>query len=208
MFKKLHVMFVVLTIISHNIVPLCLHLKNVCMTKLVPLILLISQIHIHRLIILVGEIIQILVGGIIIIHNLHKHHLHKIFKMFSLMHHMCSPPWKNLEDTMHSFIRKQNAINNQNAQIFSDLKDILVKIAFVLIIQEKVWLWLGWKFSFFLNYECRSNFSKSIFQIRKSLCILIVNNIVLSDEWMHCVFQIFPGWWNIWCIRLNILKIL
>ncbi|KAK9190382.1 hypothetical protein WN943_018987 [Citrus x changshan-huyou] len=38
---------------------------------------------------------------------------------------------------MHSFIRKQDAINNQNAQTFSDLKDTLVKIAYALIIQEK-----------------------------------------------------------------------
>ncbi|KAK9208748.1 hypothetical protein WN944_001108 [Citrus x changshan-huyou] len=47
------------------------------------------------------------------------------------------PPWKNLEDTMHSFIRKQDAINNQNAQTFSDLKDALDKIAYALTIQEK-----------------------------------------------------------------------
>ncbi|KAH9697048.1 hypothetical protein KPL71_023441 [Citrus sinensis] len=47
------------------------------------------------------------------------------------------PPWKNLEDTMHSFIRKQDAINNQNAQTFSDLKDPLAKIAYALTIQEK-----------------------------------------------------------------------
>ncbi|KAK9211927.1 hypothetical protein WN943_001306 [Citrus x changshan-huyou] len=47
------------------------------------------------------------------------------------------PPWKNLEDTMHSFIRKQDAINNQNAQTFSDLKDTLAKIAYALTIQEK-----------------------------------------------------------------------
>ncbi|XP_052299939.1 uncharacterized protein LOC127903649 [Citrus sinensis] len=47
------------------------------------------------------------------------------------------PPWKNLEDTMHSFIRKQDVINNQNAQTFSDLKDTLAKIASALTIQEK-----------------------------------------------------------------------
>ena len=38
---------------------------------------------------------------------------------------------------MHSFIRKENVINNQNVQTFSDLKDTLAKIAFALIIQEK-----------------------------------------------------------------------
>ena len=38
---------------------------------------------------------------------------------------------------MHSFVRKQDAINNQNAQTFSDLKDTLAKIAYALTIQEK-----------------------------------------------------------------------
>ena len=37
---------------------------------------------------------------------------------------------------MHSFIRKQDVINNQNAQTFSDLKDTLDKIVYVLTIQE------------------------------------------------------------------------
>ena len=46
------------------------------------------------------------------------------------------PPWKNLKDTMHSFIRKENVINNQNVQTFSDLKDTLAKIASALTIQE------------------------------------------------------------------------
>ena len=44
---------------------------------------------------------------------------------------------ENLKDTMHSFIRKQDVINNQNAQTFSDLKDTLDKIVYVLTIQEK-----------------------------------------------------------------------
>ena len=47
------------------------------------------------------------------------------------------PPWKNLEDTMHSFIRKQDVINNQNAQNFFDLKDTLANITSTLTIQEK-----------------------------------------------------------------------
>ena len=38
---------------------------------------------------------------------------------------------------MHSFIRKQYTINNQNVQNFSNLKDILTKIAYALTIQEK-----------------------------------------------------------------------
>ena len=81
-------MFVFLMIISLKIVPLCVELKNVCMIKLMSSTLLTSQTHIHRLIIMVEEIIQILVGEIIIMHNLHKHHLHKIFKLLNLMHHM------------------------------------------------------------------------------------------------------------------------
>ena len=46
------------------------------------------------------------------------------------------PPWKNLEDTMHSFIRKQDIINNQNAQTFSNLKYTLAKTTYALTIQE------------------------------------------------------------------------
>ena len=46
-------------------------------------------------------------------------------------------PWKNLEDTMYSFFRKQDTINNQNVQTFSDLKGTLAKTAFALTIQEK-----------------------------------------------------------------------
>ena len=38
---------------------------------------------------------------------------------------------------MHLFIRKQDAINNQNAQTFSNLKDSHAKITFALTIQEK-----------------------------------------------------------------------
>ena len=38
---------------------------------------------------------------------------------------------------MHSFIRKQDVINNQNTQTFYDLKDTSNKIVFVLAIQEK-----------------------------------------------------------------------
>ena len=38
---------------------------------------------------------------------------------------------------MHSFIRKQGTINNQNAQTFSNLKDTFGKIASALTIQEK-----------------------------------------------------------------------
>ena len=38
---------------------------------------------------------------------------------------------------MHSFIKKQDVINNQNAQTFPDLKDTLAKIASALTIQEK-----------------------------------------------------------------------
>ena len=38
---------------------------------------------------------------------------------------------------MHSFIRKQDDMNNQTAQTFYDLKDTLVKIASALTIEGK-----------------------------------------------------------------------
>ena len=41
------------------------------------------------------------------------------------------PPWKILKNIMHSFIKKQDVINNQNAQTFS------AKISSALTIQEK-----------------------------------------------------------------------
>ncbi|KAK1553214.1 hypothetical protein Q3G72_031041 [Acer saccharum] len=47
------------------------------------------------------------------------------------------PPRKNLEETLHSFIEKQESINNQNAQTLTDLKDTLAKFASVITIHEK-----------------------------------------------------------------------
>ena len=47
------------------------------------------------------------------------------------------PPRKNLEETLHSFIEKQESINNQNAQTLIDLKDTLAKFASAITIHEK-----------------------------------------------------------------------
>ncbi|KAK0588942.1 hypothetical protein LWI29_007515 [Acer saccharum] len=46
-------------------------------------------------------------------------------------------PRKNLEETLHSFIEKQESINNQNAQTLTDLKDTLAKFASAITIHEK-----------------------------------------------------------------------
>ena len=47
------------------------------------------------------------------------------------------PPKKHFEDTVHSFIEKQESINTQTAQTLADLKDTLAKFASALNIQEK-----------------------------------------------------------------------
>jgi len=47
------------------------------------------------------------------------------------------PPRKNLEETLHTFIEKQESVNSQNAQTFADLKDTLAKFASALNIHEK-----------------------------------------------------------------------
>ncbi|KAK0601042.1 hypothetical protein LWI29_020785 [Acer saccharum] len=46
------------------------------------------------------------------------------------------PKFSHLE-TLHSFIEKQESINNQNAQTLTDLKDTLAKFAFAITIHEK-----------------------------------------------------------------------
>ncbi|XP_075473290.1 uncharacterized protein LOC142504291 [Primulina tabacum] len=48
------------------------------------------------------------------------------------------PPKKNLEDTLNSFIAKQESINTQTAQTMTDLKDTLAKFASALNVHEKV----------------------------------------------------------------------
>jgi hypothetical protein len=47
------------------------------------------------------------------------------------------PPRKNLEETLHAFIEKQETINTQNVQTMTDLKDALAKFIFILSFQEK-----------------------------------------------------------------------
>jgi len=47
------------------------------------------------------------------------------------------PPIRNLEETLHAFIEKQETINTQNTQTMADLKDTLSKFTFALSFQEK-----------------------------------------------------------------------
>jgi len=47
------------------------------------------------------------------------------------------PPRKNLEETLHVFIEKQDTINTQNAQTMADFKDTLTKFTYALSLQEK-----------------------------------------------------------------------
>jgi hypothetical protein len=47
------------------------------------------------------------------------------------------PPRKNLEETLHAFIEKQEEINTQNAQTMADLKDTPAKFTSALNFQEK-----------------------------------------------------------------------
>lgn len=69
------------------------------------------------------------------LHNFHNH-LSKINKIFKYAPYV-TPPKRNLEDTLHAFIAKQESINNQTAQTMTDLKDTLAKFAFALNIHEK-----------------------------------------------------------------------
>jgi len=47
------------------------------------------------------------------------------------------PPRRNLEETLHAFIEKQETINTQHAQTMIDLKDTLAKFTSALSFQEK-----------------------------------------------------------------------
>jgi len=47
------------------------------------------------------------------------------------------PPRRNLEETLHAFIEKQETINTQLAQSMTDFKDTLVKLTSALSFQEK-----------------------------------------------------------------------
>jgi hypothetical protein len=47
------------------------------------------------------------------------------------------PPRRNLKETLHGFIKKQETINIQNAQNMVDLKDTLTKFTSALSFQEK-----------------------------------------------------------------------
>jgi len=47
------------------------------------------------------------------------------------------PPKRNLEETLHAFIEKQETINTQLAQTMINFKDTLAKFTFTLSFQEK-----------------------------------------------------------------------
>jgi len=48
-----------------------------------------------------------------------------------------TPPRRNIEDTLHAFIEKQETINTQLAQSMTDFKDTLAKVTSTLSFQEK-----------------------------------------------------------------------
>ena len=56
---------------------------------------------------------------------------------FQNSHGYALPPRRNLEETLHSFIKKQETINTQNAQTMADLKVALAKFTSALSFQEK-----------------------------------------------------------------------
>ena len=55
------------------------------------------------------------------------------------------PPRRNLEETLHAFIKKQVTINTQLAQSMTDFKDTLAKLTSALVFKRKV--------SFHLNHS-------------------------------------------------------
>jgi hypothetical protein len=70
---------------------------------------------------LVEEIIQISVVRVVtIMDKLHNHHFKPtiIFKILKDMHLlMLPPPRRNLEETLHAFIKKQETINTQHSTL-------------------------------------------------------------------------------------------
>jgi len=63
-------------------------------------------------------------------HKLHSHRFkHTIISKILMDMHlfMLPPPKRNLEETLHAFIEKQEAINTQLAQSMTDFKDTLAK---------------------------------------------------------------------------------
>ena len=50
---------------------------------------------------------------------------------------MPPPPRRNIEETLHAFIEKQEIINTQLAQSITDFKDTLAKFTSTLSFQEK-----------------------------------------------------------------------
>ena len=63
-------------------------------------------------------------------HKLYSHHFqaHHNFQNSHRYAPPCVPSHRrNLEKTLHAFIRKQETINTQNVQTMADLKDTLAK---------------------------------------------------------------------------------
>ncbi|KAL3566429.1 hypothetical protein D5086_031844 [Populus alba] len=90
---------------------------------------------------LIGEITQILVG------RDHSNNAQTLQPPFQAHHNFqnshgyappyAPPPRRNLEDTLHAFIEKEETINTQLAQSMTDFKDALAKLTSALSFQEK-----------------------------------------------------------------------
>jgi len=72
-------------------------------------------------------------------HKLHSHCFKYIiiFKILMDAPPYAPPPKRNLEETLHAFIEKQETINTQLAQSKTDFKDTLAKLTSALNFQEK-----------------------------------------------------------------------
>jgi hypothetical protein len=74
---------------------------------------------------------------------MHKLHSHKFQAHHNFQNsHGYTPPYvppprRNLEETLHAFIEKQETINTQLAQSMTDFKDTLAKFTSTLSFKEK-----------------------------------------------------------------------
>ena len=97
-----------------------------------------SQIPIHtpKLTTLVRETTQISIGEMTIMYNLHNQLRQNYQKPQSYLAYV-PPPRKTLEDRLHSFIEKQESINNQTMQTLTNLTEIVSKLTSSLTMHEK-----------------------------------------------------------------------
>ena len=72
-------------------------------------------------------------------HKLHSHHFkhHNFQNSHGYAPPYAPPPRRNLEETLHAFIKKQETMNTQLAQSMTDFKDTLAKLTSALSFQEK-----------------------------------------------------------------------